>query len=45
MTIYSLRRRTLVSAIRFIRLCGGNGDLRQARMELAALRNCRALVS
>ena len=46
MTIYKIRRRHILSEIAFWRSRGhGAPSLRQLRMELVALRSCRALVS
>ena len=45
-TIYTIRRKHLLSDIRFWRARGhGPQSLLQLRMELAALRSCRTLVS
>ena len=46
MTIYSIRRRHILSEITFWRARGHEpASVHQLRMELAALRLCRALVS
>jgi len=42
-TIYTIRRRFLVNAVREARQTGA--AVQQLRMELAALRSCRALVA
>lgn len=44
--IYTIRRKHLLANLRFLRANGrAKPVLRQDRMELAALRSCRALVS
>ncbi|HEY1034978.1 MAG TPA: hypothetical protein VGE09_08355 [Pseudoxanthomonas sp.] len=43
MTIYSIRRRSLLNEIAAQRASGSS--VHQLRMELAALRSCRVLVS